>query len=73
MLLLLEFPKTQRFTSEERVLWRSTDEEICSLQGDSQIVSQAGEGLELANDQGAVNQNQEQKITILLKTHNKAS
>jgi hypothetical protein len=47
--------------------------EICCLQGNSQIVSQAGKGLELANDQGPVNQNQEQKITILLTIHNKAS
>jgi hypothetical protein len=47
--------------------------EICCPQGNSQIVSQAGKGLELANDQGPVNQNQEQKITILLKIHNKAS
>jgi hypothetical protein len=47
--------------------------EICCLQGNSQIVSQAGKGLELANDQGPVNQNQEQKIRILLKIHNMAS
>jgi hypothetical protein len=47
--------------------------EICCPQGNSQIVSQAGKGLELANDQGPVNQNQEQKIRILLKIHNKAS
>jgi hypothetical protein len=32
--------------------------EICCLHGNSQIVSQAGKGLELANDQGPVNQNQ---------------
>jgi hypothetical protein len=50
-----------------------TISEICCLQGNSHIVSQAGKGLELANDQGPVNQNQEQKITILLKIHNKAS
>jgi hypothetical protein len=50
-----------------------TISEICCLQGNSEIVSQAGKGLELANDQGPVNQNQEQKITILLKIHNKAS
>ena len=29
--------------------------------------------MELANDQGPVNQNQEQKITILLKIHNMAA
>ena len=43
------------------------------MHGNSQIVSQAGKGLELASDQGPGNQNQEQKITILLKIHNKAS
>jgi hypothetical protein len=47
--------------------------EICCLQGNSQIVSQAGKGLEVANDQGPVNQNQEQKITIVVKIRNKAS
>ena len=46
--------------------------EICCLQGNSRIVSQAGKGLELAYDQGPVNQNQEQKIAILLKIHNRA-
>ena len=47
--------------------------EICCQQPNSQIVSLAGKGLELANDQGPVNQNQEQKIRIFLKTHNQAS
>jgi hypothetical protein len=50
-----------------------TISEICCLQGNSQIVSQAGEGLELAKRSRPVNQNQEQKITILLKIHSKLS
>jgi hypothetical protein len=47
--------------------------EICRLQANSQIVFQAGKGLELANHHGSVNQNKEQKITTRLKIHNKAS
>jgi len=73
MLLFLEFPQAHRFASERRVLWRSSDDIRNLLPARSQIVSQAGKGLELANDQGPGNQNQEQKITILLKIHNKAS
>jgi hypothetical protein len=50
-----------------------TISEICCLQGNRQIVSQAGKGLELANHQGPGNQNQEHKITILQKIHHQAS
>jgi hypothetical protein len=70
MVLLLEFPQAQRFASERRVLWRSADD---ILQRNSRIVSQAGKGPELANDQGPVSQNREQKIAIRQKIHNKAS
>jgi hypothetical protein len=46
--------------------------EICCLQGNSQSSVKQAKVWELAN-KGTVNQNQEQKITILLKIHNKAS
>jgi hypothetical protein len=52
MLLLLEFPQAQRFASEQRVLWSPLMiSEICCQQPNSQIVSLAGQGLELSYDQ----------------------
>jgi hypothetical protein len=55
------------------VLWSSTDDiGNCCLQGKSQSSVKEAKVWELAN-KGTVNQNQEQKITILLKIHKKAS
>jgi hypothetical protein len=73
MLLFLEFPQAQRFASERRCFGGPlTISEICCLQGNSQSSVKEAKVWELAN-KGTVNQNQEQKITILLKIHNKAS